>query len=86
MPPTETIIDGWRLLLSKLRLWPTRKPEAFVAQHESGGPEVSLVLYQHGAEPDQAVYDVLRKLPPDHMPTLMATGRYQESTYEISAN
>lgn len=84
MPATETIIDGWRLLRRQAALVPDARFESFIAQHESGGPEVSVVLYQHGAEPDPAVHEVLRKLPPDHVPALLATGRYEDSIYEVS--
>jgi len=84
LPSSETIIDGWRLIRRQAALVADARFEGFLAQHESGGPEVSLFLYQHGAEPDPAVYDVLRKLPSEHMPTLIATGRYQDSTYEVS--
>jgi len=83
-PATETIIDGWRLLRKQAALVPDVRFESFIAQHASGGPEVSLVLYQHGAEPDPAVYELLRKMPPDHMPALLATGRYRDSIYEVS--
>jgi primosomal replication protein N'' len=83
-PATETIVAGWRLLRRQAALVPDARFESFIAQHESGGPEVSLVLYQHGAEPDPAVYEVLRKLPPDHIPVLLETGRHQDSTFEVS--
>ena len=41
-------------------------------------------LYRHGAEPDPAVHEILRRLPRDHVPELVATGRFQERPYEVT--
>ena len=42
------------------------------------------MLYNLGAEPDLAVFDVLRATPADHVPRLLATGKYNGCTYEVS--
>uniref|UniRef100_UPI001404C9FE hypothetical protein n=1 Tax=Pseudomonas aeruginosa TaxID=287 RepID=UPI001404C9FE len=34
-----------------------------------------LTLYRPGAEPDPAIYDVIRRLPREHVPEILATGR-----------
>jgi len=84
LPDEETIIGGWRLLRRLPVLADDAQFETFVAQAENGGPEVSLVFYQPGAEPDQGVYEVLRRIPVDHMPTLVATGRHDNRAYEVT--
>jgi primosomal replication protein N'' len=84
IPDEETAIGGWRLLRRLPVLADDAQFESFVAQAESGGPEVSLVLYQPRAEPDQAVYEILRRVPIDHIPTLITTGRHDNRAYEVT--
>jgi primosomal replication protein N'' len=77
-----TIIEGWRLgerLPSNSRV-----RERFLAVHDAGGEQGVLTLYNSGSEPDQAVYEVLKSLPLDHVPRIMATGRWQERAFEVS--
>ncbi|MFM8532278.1 MAG: protein kinase domain-containing protein, partial [Acidimicrobiia bacterium] len=83
-PETETVIDQWRILRRVPAIVTDARFETFVAQNVAGGPEVALVLYQQGAEPDPNVHDVLRRVPNEHIPTLLATGRYEDSTYEVT--
>lgn len=44
---------------------------------------VLATIYQSGAEPDLAVYDVLRRMPLDHIPELIETGRHAGRAYEV---
>ena len=83
VPLVETIIDGWHLLRRLPSMVADAHFESFVARAEAGGEEVSLILYQAGAEPDPAVYEVLRRVPADHIPTVIATGRYEGQAYEV---
>lgn len=80
----ETAIDGWRLV-RQLSSTP-RVRDRYIARHEGSGRDGVLTLYHHGAEPDPAIYDVLRRLPHDHVPELLATGRWDERAYEVSEN
>jgi primosomal replication protein N'' len=80
-PPAETIIDGWHVLRSVSggdEPW-----ERFVVRHSETGRDARLTLYQPGAEPDPAVHEVLRRMPRDHVPELIATGRFEERAYEV---
>ncbi len=43
-----------------------------------------LTLYRLGSEPDPAVHDVLKRMPLDHIPELIETGRYQGRAYEVT--
>jgi len=78
---TETLIDGWRLLQEISRTDGVR--ERYQAQHEDGRRAV-LTLYRAGAEPDPAVYVVLRRLPREHVPEIIATGRWSDRAYEVA--
>lgn len=83
-PETETVIDGWRLV-RRLQAPTASAPfQSFLAAAEGGNQEGLLVLYNLGAEPDQAVFDVLRATPAHHVPRLFATGKYNGCTYEVS--
>ncbi|MBB6558868.1 DNA polymerase III delta prime subunit [Acidovorax soli] len=90
VPPTEEVqlqnttssIEGWRLI-RQLSSTP-RVRDRYIAQHEGSGDTGVLTLYHHGAEPDTAVYEVLRRLPHDHVPRLLATGRWDDRAYEVS--
>jgi hypothetical protein len=42
-----------------------------------------LTLYQVGAEPDPDVHEVLRRLPRNHVPELIASGRFNGRAYEV---
>ncbi len=78
---TETLIDGWRLLREISRTDDVR--ERYIAQHEDGRQAV-LTLYRTGAEPDPAVYEVLRRLPREHVPEIIFTGRWNDRAYEVA--
>jgi primosomal replication protein N'' len=80
-PTEETSIDGWQVL--------QREPageepwERFVVRHSETGREAFLTLYRPGAEPDPAVHEMLRRISRDHIPELIATGRFEERAYEV---
>jgi len=50
---------------------------------EPGSREALLSLYREGFEPDPAVYEVLRRMPLDHIPELLATGRHEGRAYDV---
>jgi primosomal replication protein N'' len=80
-PPEETVIDGWHVLR---RVSGGQEPwERFVVRHPETGRDAFLTLYRPGAEPDPAVHEMLRRLPRDHIPELIATGRFSERAYEV---
>lgn len=66
------------------RIWaPADQPfESFVAQ-DASGRDVSVTLYSEGAEPDPQVYQTLKRLPRDHVPALITTGRFEGRPYDV---
>jgi hypothetical protein len=81
-PGTEpTAVEGWRLNVRLLASSPVR--ERFVAVREKDGRQAVLTLYAQGSEPDPAVYDAIRKLPRDHVPEIIATGRWRDRAFEV---
>lgn len=48
----------------------------------SEGRDVMVTLYGEGAEPDRDVYDALRRMPRDHVPELIVTGRHKGRTFD----
>ena len=80
-PEGATVIDGWLLgerLPSHGRAW-----ERFRVVNEAAGEGGVLTLYNSGSEPDSAVYDVLNSLSFDHVPRIMAVGRWEDRAYEV---
>jgi len=80
--PDETRIDGWRLVRQISSTDGVR--ERYLAQQQDTGRQAVLTLYRPGAEPDPAVYDVLRRLPKGHVPEIVATGRWDGRAYEVA--
>jgi hypothetical protein len=80
---SETVIDGWRLV-RRLQQTTNTPFQSFLATTEEGNREGILVLYNVGAEPDQAVFDVLRGTSAHHVPRLLANGKYNGGTYEVT--
>nr|WP_240493632.1 AAA domain-containing protein [Pandoraea sp. ISTKB] len=78
----ETQIDGWRLLRQISSTDGVR--ERFIAQHSDTDRQAILTLYRDGAEPDTSVYDVVRRLPREHVPEIIATGRWDTRAYEVA--
>jgi hypothetical protein len=58
--------------------------ESFVAVRATDGRRAVLTLYAENSEPDPAVYDALRKLPRDHVPEILATGRWHDRAFEVT--
>src|SRR5262249_19031330 len=81
-PSEETVIEGWRLTL---RL-PTSSAvrERFVAVHAPDDRQAILTLYAPGSEPDPAIYEVIKKLPRDHIIEVIATGRWNDRAFEVT--
>jgi hypothetical protein len=79
--PVETIIDGWRLL-DKIKSSSTVR-ERYTAVQDTSGRRGVLTLYAAASEPDGAIYDLLRRLPRDHVAEIIATGRWCERAYEV---
>jgi len=77
----ETVIDGWRLL-NQIGATP-RVRDRYVAERISDSKRAVLTLYQHGSEPDPAIYEVFHRLPRNCVPEIYATGRWSEKAYEI---
>jgi hypothetical protein len=80
-PLHPEIIDGWRLDRRLGR--PGDIPERFAATHSDDGRTGVFTLYPASGDPDPAVYALLRKLPRDHVPELIATGRQYNRAYDI---
>lgn len=78
----ETQIDGWRLLRQIPSADGTR--ERYVAQHRDDNRQAVLTLYRPGAEPDPSVYEVVRRLPREHVPEIITTGRWDGRAYEVA--
>ena len=79
--PVETIVDGWRLHDRIVSSSAVR--ERFISVRETDGRRGVLTLYAAGSEPDGAIYDLLRRLPRDHVPEIIATGRWCDRAYEV---
>lgn len=76
-----TIIDGWRLLQSISQQ--PGKHERYLAEQAHTGNTGVLTLYANNAEPDPAIYDVLKRLPEDYVPHILASGRWNDRAYEV---
>lgn len=81
-PSEETQIDGWRLLRQISSTDGVR--ERYICQHHDTNRQAVLTLYRPGAEPDPAVYDVVSRLPREHVPEIIATGRWDGRAYEVA--
>jgi primosomal replication protein N'' len=80
-PAAPRVVEGWQLLEP---LSAADGPwERFLVRDAAQGRQALLTLYAEGAEPDPAVHEVLRKMPRDHIPELLATGRHEGRAYEV---
>jgi primosomal replication protein N'' len=52
--------------------------ERYGAVRVSDGHRALLNLFPEGSAPDPAIYDVVRRLPRDHVPEIIAIGRWGE--------
>jgi hypothetical protein len=82
VPEQETVVDGWRLL--RQLDGNGRVQERYLVAHDERAAEAILTLYQNGFEPDPAVYEVLGRLPREHVPEVYATGRWNGRAYEVT--
>ncbi len=80
-PSPEPLVDGWRLLRPISHTDGVR--ERYIAEHTLDGRRGVLTLYHAGAEPDPEIYQVLRHLPREHVPEVLATGRWDDRAYEV---
>jgi hypothetical protein len=80
-PEAETVIDGWHVLRAIRGSHGPR--DRFVVRGSAGDAE--LTLYREGIEPDPAVQELRRRLPREHAPELIATGRFNGRAYEVVA-
>lgn len=78
----ETQIYGWRLLRQISSSDGTR--ERYIVRHCDDNRQAVLTLYRPGAEPDPSVYEVLRRLPREHVPEIIVTGRWDGRAYEVA--
>lgn len=82
-PNTEpSVIEGWQVSDRLPSSSPVR--ERFIAVREPDGRRAVLTLYAQGSEPDTAVYNAIRSLPRDHVPEIIATGRWHDRAFEIA--
>lgn len=78
---SETLIEGWALIRQISNTDGIR--ERYVAVHHETDRQAVLTLYRPGAEPDPAIYDVIRRLPREHVPEIIACGRWDGRAFEV---
>ena len=78
---TETLIDGWRLVREISNTDGVR--ERYLVEHNETAQQAVLTLYRSGSEPDPVIYDVIRRLPREHVPEIIVTGRWNDRAYEV---
>ncbi len=79
---SETVIAGWRVLRQISNTVGLR--DRYLVEQAEGDRRGVLTLYYHGAEPDPAVYDALRRVALEHVPAIFATGRWDERAFEVA--
>jgi len=79
---SETVIAGWRVLRQISSTVGLR--DRYLVEEVDGGRGGLLTLYHHGAEPEPAVYDALRRVALEHVPSIFATGRWNERAFEVA--
>lgn len=80
--PGETVIASWRVL-RQISSTAGRR-DRYLVQEEAGERKAILTLYHHGWEPDPSVYDALHRVALEHVPQILATGRWQDRAYEVA--
>jgi primosomal replication protein N'' len=80
--PSESVINGWRVL-SELSSTAGRR-DRYRVEEGVGERKAILTLYHPGWEPEPAVYDVLRRLPLEHVPQILAAGRWDGRAFEVA--
>jgi primosomal replication protein N'' len=79
---SETVIAGWRVLRQISNTVGLR--DRYLVEEMQGDRRGVLTLYHHGAEPDPAVYDALRRVALEHVPSIFATGRWNDRAFEVA--
>lgn len=79
---SETVIAGWRVLRQVSSSAGRR--DRYLVEDEVGERRGMLTLYHHGWEPDATVYDALRRVSLEHVPQILATGRWEDRAYEVA--
>ncbi|MBK5074687.1 DUF4011 domain-containing protein [Budviciaceae bacterium CWB-B4] len=77
-----TCIGNWQVLRRINRNDSIR--ERYQAQHQQSGQHGVLTLYTYGAEPDPAIYEVIRRLPREHVPEIIETGRWNDRAWQVA--
>lgn len=78
----ETVIAGWRVLRQVSSTAGRR--DRYLVEENAGGRRGMLTLYHHGWEPDPTVYDALRRVSLEHVPQILATGRWEDRAFEVA--
>lgn len=78
----ETVIEGWRVLREVSSTVGRR--DRYLVEDSDGERRAILTLYHHGWEPDPAVYDALKRVSLEHVPRVLATGRWQDRAFEVA--
>lgn len=79
---SETIIGNWRI--QKNISIPGSVRECYITIRDSDEREGVCTLYCEGYEPDPSVYDVLSRMPHEHIPEIIETGRWNDRYYEVT--
>jgi len=78
----ETIVAGWRVLRQISSTGGLR--DRYLVEEVDSERRGVLTLYHHGAEPDPSIYEALQRVSSAHVPTILATGRWNERAYEVA--
>ena len=76
----ETIIDGWSVL-DRLESHSDAFETFIVERH---GHRALLTFYFPDTHPDSSIYEVIKRLPKDYVPELLAHGEWQRRRYEVT--
>lgn len=76
----ETVIDGWSAI-DPLESY-CEAFETFIVERH--GHRALLTLYLPDNHPDSTIYEVLKRLPKDYVPELLAHGEWQGRRYEVT--
>ena len=81
-PPPPLSFDAWTVVEAVPGVadapW-----EHFIVTRDGGGERALLTSYHVGFEPDPAVYETLARMPLDHIPELIGTGRVDGRAFEV---
>ena len=76
----ETVIDGW-IVIDQLESH-SESFESFIVERH--GHRALLTFYLPDTHPDSTIYEVLKRLPKDYVPELLAHGEWQGRRYEVT--